>query len=45
MHSAQEIIYSSIVLSQVHKDYAIKRSMPRISIPIENLIIESKNGW
>lgn len=45
MHSDQGIIYSSIALSQVHKDYTITRSMSRIGTPTDNPIIESKNGW
>ena len=45
MHSDQGIIYSSIALSQVHKDYTIIRSMSRIATPTDNPIIESKNGW
>ena len=45
MHSDQGIIYSSIALSQVHKDYTITRSMSRIATPTYNPIIESKNGW
>ena len=45
MHSDQGIIYSSIALSQVHKDYTITRSMSRIATPTDNPIIESKNGW
>ena len=45
MHSDQGIIYSSIALSQVHKDYNIIRSMSRIATPTDNPIIESKNGW
>ena len=45
MHSDQGIIYSSIALSQVHKDYTIIRSMSRIGTPTDNPIIESKNGW
>lgn len=44
MHSDQGIIYSSIALSQVHKDYTITRSMSRIGTPTDNPIIESKNG-
>lgn len=45
MHSDQGIIYSSIALSQVHKDYNIIRSMSRRGTPTDNPIIESKNGW
>ena len=45
MHSDQGIIYSSVALSQVHKDYTITRSMSRIGTPTDNPIIESKNGW
>jgi putative transposase len=45
LHSDQGIIYSSIALSQVHKDYTITRSMSRIGTPTDNPIIESKNGW
>ena len=44
-HSDQGVIYSSYALSQVHKDYTIKRSMSRIGTPTDNPIIESKNGW
>lgn len=44
-HSDQGIIYSSIALSQVHKDYTIIRSMSRIATPTDNPVIESKNGW
>ena len=44
-HSDQGAIYSSYALSQVHKDYTIKRSMSRIGTPTDNPIIESKNGW
>ena len=45
IHSDQGVIYSSIALSQVHKDYTIIRSMSRIGTPTDNPIIESKNGW
>ena len=45
MHSDQGTIYSSVALSQVHKDYTIIRSMSRIGTPTDNPIIESKNGW
>ena len=45
MYSDQGIIYSSIALSQVHKDYTITRSMSLIATPTDNPIIESKNGW
>ena len=45
MHSDQGVIYSSIALSQVHKDYTIIRSMSRVGTPTDNPIIESKNGW
>lgn len=45
MHSDQGSIYSSIALTQVHKDYTITRSMSRIATPTDNPIIESKNGW
>ena len=45
MHSDQVVIYSSIALSQVHKNYTIIRSMSRIATPTDNPIIESKNGW
>ena len=45
MHSDQGAIYSSIALSQVHKDYTIIRSMSRIGTPTDNPVIESKNGW
>lgn len=45
MYSNQGIIYSSIALSQVHKDYTITRSMSLIATPTDNPIIESKNGW
>ncbi len=38
MHSDQGIIYSSVALSQVHKDYTITRPMSRIATPTEN-------GW
>jgi len=44
MHSDQGVIYSSYALSQVHKDYTIKRSMSRIATPTDNPIIESLNG-
>lgn len=45
LHSDQGIIYSSIALSQVHKDYTITRSMSRVGTPTDNPIIESLNGW
>ena len=45
MHSDQGTTYSSIALSQVHKDYTIIRSMSRMRTPTDNPIIESKNGW
>ena len=45
MHSDQGVIYSSIALSQVHKNYTIIRSMSRVGTPTDNPIIESKNGW
>lgn len=45
VYSDQGIIYSSIALSQVHKDYTITRSMSLIATPTDNPIIESKNGW
>ncbi len=45
IHSDQGSIYSSVALSQVHKDYSITRSMSRAGTPTDNPIIESKNGW
>lgn len=45
IHSDQGNIYSSIALSQVHKDYTITRSISRIATPTDNPIIESKSGW
>ena len=45
MHSDQGVIYSSYALSQVHKNYTIKRSMSRRGTPTDNPIIEAKNGW
>lgn len=45
IHSDQGSIYSSVALSQVHKDYNIIRSMSRSGTPTDNPIIESKNGW
>lgn len=45
MRSDQEIIYSSFVLSQIHKDYNITRSMSRIATPIDNSIINGHNNY
>ena len=45
IHSDQGSIYSSVALSQVHKDYNIIRSMSRSGTPTDNPIIEAKNGW
>ncbi len=41
----QGTIYSSVAFNNVHKDYNITRSMSRIGTPIDNPIIEPKNGW
>ena len=45
VHSDQGIIYSSMVFSNTHKDYNIKRSMSRAGTPTDNPIIEALNGW
>ena len=45
IHSDQGVIYSSMVFTNTHKDYNIKRSMSRAGTPTDNPIIESLNGW
>lgn len=45
VHSDQGVIYSSVVFTNTHKDYNIKRSMSRAGTPTDNPIIEALNGW